>query len=152
MGLPADVETGVNRVDDALKEINYGADGIIVSNHGGRNTDSAPATIRVLPESPRRWARRPPSSSIRRSPRLRYRQGAGARWQGGTDRTRDAVRDRGRRRGGGAAKVIQVIQTEMDKTMAYTGCNRVDEIRPTSSLAIGKATDRRPGDEWTLAS
>jgi len=28
----------------------------------------------------------------------------------------------------GAAKAIQVIRTEMDKTMAYTGCNRVDEI------------------------
>src|ERR1700709_1605973 len=41
---------GVNRVDDALKAINYGVDGIIVSNHGGRNMDSAPATIRVLPE------------------------------------------------------------------------------------------------------
>src|ERR1700739_720349 len=42
---------GVNRVDDALKAINHGVDGIIVSNHGGRNMDSAPATIRVLPET-----------------------------------------------------------------------------------------------------
>jgi (S)-mandelate dehydrogenase len=41
---------GINRVDDALKAINHGVDGIMVSNHGGRNMDSAPATIRVLPE------------------------------------------------------------------------------------------------------
>ena len=28
----------------------------------------------------------------------------------------------------GASKALGIIQTEMDKTMAYTGCNRVDEI------------------------
>ena len=28
----------------------------------------------------------------------------------------------------GAAKAIGFIKTEMDKTMAYTGCNTVDEI------------------------
>jgi isopentenyl diphosphate isomerase/L-lactate dehydrogenase-like FMN-dependent dehydrogenase len=28
----------------------------------------------------------------------------------------------------GAFKAVNFIQTEMDKTMAYTGCNRVDEI------------------------
>ena len=28
----------------------------------------------------------------------------------------------------GAAHAISILKTEMDKTMAYTGCNRVDEI------------------------
>ena len=28
----------------------------------------------------------------------------------------------------GASKAVGFIQTEMDKTMAYTGCNRVDEV------------------------
>ena len=41
---------GVNRIDDAMKAITYGVDGIIVSNHGGRNMDSAAATLDVLPE------------------------------------------------------------------------------------------------------
>src|ERR1700684_1509528 len=41
---------GINRVDDALKAISYGVDGLIVSNHGGRNMDSAAATIDMLPE------------------------------------------------------------------------------------------------------
>ena len=41
---------GINRVDDALKAISYGVDGLIVSNHGGRNMDSAAATLDMLPE------------------------------------------------------------------------------------------------------
>ena len=41
---------GINRTDDAVKAIEYGVDGLIVSNHGGRNMDSAVASIDVLPE------------------------------------------------------------------------------------------------------
>ena len=41
---------GVVRPDDALKAIEHGAKGIVVSNHGGRQLDTAPATIEVLPE------------------------------------------------------------------------------------------------------
>lgn len=40
---------GVLRPDDALKAIDAGVDGIIVSNHGGRQLDTVPATIKVLP-------------------------------------------------------------------------------------------------------
>lgn len=36
--------------DDAGKAVDYGADGIIVSNHGGRQLDSSVATILALPE------------------------------------------------------------------------------------------------------
>ena len=36
--------------EDALAGIAAGADGIIVSNHGGRCLDTLPATIEVLPE------------------------------------------------------------------------------------------------------
>lgn len=41
---------GVECVEDAFKAIGAGADGIVVSNHGGREVDTAPATIDVLPE------------------------------------------------------------------------------------------------------
>jgi 4-hydroxymandelate oxidase len=40
---------GVCRVDDAIKATEHGIKGILVSNHGGRQMDSAPATIDVLP-------------------------------------------------------------------------------------------------------
>jgi len=41
---------GVARGDDAQRSIDHGAAGIIVSNHGGRQLDTSPATIDVLPE------------------------------------------------------------------------------------------------------
>lgn len=40
---------GITRVDDAKRAVDIGASGISVSNHGGNNLDSTPATIRVLP-------------------------------------------------------------------------------------------------------
>lgn len=40
---------GILTPDDALRARDSGADAIIVSNHGGRQLDGAPATIRVLP-------------------------------------------------------------------------------------------------------
>jgi 4-hydroxymandelate oxidase len=39
---------GLVRPDDALRAIDHGARGIIVSNHGGRQLDGAPATADVL--------------------------------------------------------------------------------------------------------
>ncbi|RZG85889.1 alpha-hydroxy-acid oxidizing protein [Acinetobacter sp. WCHAc060033] len=41
---------GVMEVDDAISAVHAGADAIVVSNHGGRQLDSAPSTISVLEE------------------------------------------------------------------------------------------------------
>lgn len=43
------VVKGVLHPDDARAAVAHGADAIIVSNHGGRQLDGAPSTIRVLP-------------------------------------------------------------------------------------------------------
>jgi len=41
---------GVVRGDDARRAVDHGACGVVVSNHGGRQLDTSPATIDVLPE------------------------------------------------------------------------------------------------------
>jgi 4-hydroxymandelate oxidase len=41
---------GIVRSDDAVRAAEAGAAGIVVSNHGGRQLDTSPATIDVLPE------------------------------------------------------------------------------------------------------
>jgi 4-hydroxymandelate oxidase len=41
---------GVIRGDDALLAVEHGVRGVIVSNHGGRQLDTSPATLRVLEE------------------------------------------------------------------------------------------------------
>src|SRR4051794_4540219 len=43
------VVKGIVRPDDALRAAEVGAAGIVVSNHGGRQLDTAPATLDVLP-------------------------------------------------------------------------------------------------------
>src|SRR3984957_10677784 len=40
---------GVSRVDDARRAVDAGVTAISVSNHGGNNLDTTPATIRILP-------------------------------------------------------------------------------------------------------
>jgi len=40
---------GVTRLDDAKRAVDAGVTAISVSNHGGNNLDSTPATIRMLP-------------------------------------------------------------------------------------------------------
>ena len=46
--LPVAVK-GVHRADDAERAVEAGAAGVIVSNHGGRQLDTVPATIEMLP-------------------------------------------------------------------------------------------------------
>lgn len=41
---------GIQHVDDARKAAEVGMDGIVVSNHGGRQLDGAIASLEVLPE------------------------------------------------------------------------------------------------------
>jgi 4-hydroxymandelate oxidase len=41
---------GVLRADDATLAVDHGADAIVVSNHGGRQLDRAPASLEALPE------------------------------------------------------------------------------------------------------
>ena len=51
---------GILNPDDAEKAIKIGASGIIVSNHSGRNLDTVPATIEVLPRIVERVNKRIP--------------------------------------------------------------------------------------------
>lgn len=41
---------GVMRAEDARRSVDLGADGVVVSNHGGRQLDGLPSTLAVLPE------------------------------------------------------------------------------------------------------
>lgn len=119
---------GINRVDDALKAVSYGVDGIIVSNHGGRNMDSAAATLSMLPDIAEAVGNKATvllDSGVRRGSDIVKALALGAK----AVLTGRATLY-GTAAGGfeGASKAVAFIQTEMNKTMAYTGCNRVDEI------------------------
>jgi L-lactate dehydrogenase (cytochrome) len=44
------VVKGVMTGEDALRSLDHGAEGVVVSNHGGRQLDGCAATLRALPE------------------------------------------------------------------------------------------------------
>ncbi|MDF9278490.1 alpha-hydroxy acid oxidase [Arthrobacter sp. EH-1B-1] len=44
------VVKGIQTLDDAKKVVDHGADGIVLSNHGGRQLDRAPIPLRLLPD------------------------------------------------------------------------------------------------------
>ncbi|MDR3532715.1 MAG: alpha-hydroxy acid oxidase [Rhodopila sp.] len=119
---------GVNRVDDALKAVSYGVDGLIVSNHGGRNMDSAAATLAVLPDIAQAVGDRATvllDSGIRRGSDIVKALALGAKAVLTGRATLYGTAAGGE---AGAAQAIGILKTEMDKTMAYTGCRSVDEI------------------------
>lgn len=44
------VVKGIQTLEDAKKAVDHGADGIVLSNHGGRQLDRAPIPLRLVPE------------------------------------------------------------------------------------------------------
>lgn len=135
---------GVNRPDDAIKALGYGVDGIVVSNHGGRNMDSAAATIDVLPEIADAVGSRMTlilDSGVRRGSDLAKAVALGARavLTGRATLYGTAVGGKA-----GALKAMQILKNELDKTMAYTGCRSVDELGP-AILAGGYFRHRAGG-------
>jgi isopentenyl diphosphate isomerase/L-lactate dehydrogenase-like FMN-dependent dehydrogenase len=138
---------GINRPDDAVKALEYGVDGIIVSNHGGRNMDSAVASIDALPDVAEAVGDRATvllDSGVRRGSDIAKALALGAKavLTGRVTLYGTAV-------GGadGAGKAIGIIRSELDKTMAYTGCCTVDEI--TTDIFFADSTGNRLRDRVT---
>ncbi|MBN8899559.1 MAG: alpha-hydroxy-acid oxidizing protein, partial [Rhodospirillales bacterium] len=128
---------GVNRADDAVRALAYGVDGLIVSNHGGRNMDSAAATLAVLPEIAEAVGERATvlvDSGIRGGSDILKALALGAK---GVLTGRATLYGTAVAGEAGAAKAIGILKTELDKTMAYTGCRTVDEIGPEVMFGEG---------------
>ncbi len=128
-GLPVVVK-GIVRGDDASRAVEHGAAGIIVSNHGGRQLDTAIATARALSgvvEAVGDAAEVYVDGGIRRGTDVLKALALGARavlvgrpalWglaAGGAD---------------GAQHVLQLLRDELDLAMALSGCRSVAEITP----------------------
>ncbi len=100
---------GILHPDDARRAIDEGIDGIVVSNHGGRQVDGATSTIEALPRDRRRGRRADPDHPrLGRALGRRRVQGARARRDRGRPRPPVRLRagDRGRgRRARGAAEL-----------------------------------------------
>jgi len=121
---------GVMRGDDAAQAMEHGLDGVVVSNHGGRNLDSAVAPIEVLAEVVAAVAGRGAvlmDSGVRRGSDILKALALGA----------DAVllgrpMAFGMATAGqaGAARALALLREEFSIAMAYGGCRSVADITP----------------------
>ena len=119
---------GIMRADDAEEAIEHGVDGIVVSNHGGRNMDSAPAPIQVLPEIVKAVDGRMAvivDSGIRRGSDIVKCIALGADMVLAGRATLYGTAAGGE---AGAAKAIDILKGEMKRTMAYIGTQRISDI------------------------
>jgi L-lactate dehydrogenase (cytochrome) len=129
---------GILDKDDALLAADHGADGIIVSNHGGRQLDGVPSTAIALP---------PIADAV--GDRVTVLADGGIR--SGLDVVRMlALGAKGVLLGrawafalaaagqAGVAHMLQLIEAEMRVAMALTGVTRIDEITRDILVQNGK--------------
>ena len=127
---------GVHRADDARHAVAAGAAGVIVSNHGGRQLDTAPATIRMLPAIADAVGEEVDvlmDGGIRRGTDVLKALALGARavmvgrpilWGLALDEA------------AGVRRVLRMLEEELRSAMALSGVRRVPEI-DSDLLAAG---------------
>jgi (S)-mandelate dehydrogenase len=121
---------GLLHPDDASQSVDHGADGVVVSNHGGRNCDAAPAPIEVLPEIVQAVGHRTTvlfDSGIRRGSDVVKALALGAKMVLTGRSTLYGTAAAGE---AGAARALDIYRGEISRAMAQISCNTVAEIGP----------------------
>jgi isopentenyl diphosphate isomerase/L-lactate dehydrogenase-like FMN-dependent dehydrogenase len=119
---------GILNPADALKAVECGADGIVVSNHGGRNLDGAPASIEVLGEIVDAVKHRTTiliDSGFRRGADVVKALAIGADAVMIGRATLYALAAAGRP---GAARALSLLGAEIDRVLGLLGCTDVREL------------------------
>jgi isopentenyl diphosphate isomerase/L-lactate dehydrogenase-like FMN-dependent dehydrogenase len=119
---------GILSPADAARCIDLGADAVLVSNHGGRLLDGAPATLSVLPEIVDAVGGRGDvllDGGIRRGSDI-----AKALALGATACAVGRPYHYGLAAGGeaGVGRVLDILLAELDRTLAFLGCTSVSEL------------------------
>jgi L-lactate dehydrogenase (cytochrome) len=115
---------GIQDAEDAQLAVNSGADALIVSNHGGRQLDGAPSSIRALPPIVDAVGSRIEvwmDGGIRSGQDVLKAVALGAR---GTLIGRAFLYGLGALGEPGVTKCLEIIRNELDLTMAF--CGRTD--------------------------
>jgi isopentenyl diphosphate isomerase/L-lactate dehydrogenase-like FMN-dependent dehydrogenase len=121
---------GLQSAEDAVIAADIGLQGVVLSNHGGRYLDSAPAPLEVIPE-------------VRGAvgDRIKILIDSGARRGGdivkaialGADMVmsgRPTLYGSAVAGEAGSYRALEIFKTEMDRVMAQIGVNRIEELGP----------------------
>ncbi len=130
---------GVLNPADAQRAVQEGISGIIVSNHGGRNLDTVPATIDALPRIADQVAGRFPiliDSGIRRGTDILKAVALGANAVMIGRPTLYGLASAGPE---GVSRVIEILRHELEMAMALTGRTSLSQtrfVRSTSTTGL----------------
>ncbi|GAA1916366.1 alpha-hydroxy acid oxidase [Nocardioides hwasunensis] len=133
------VVKGILRPDDAARAVALGADAVVVSNHGGRQLDQAPATLSVLPAIAEAVGDRAEvylDSGVRRGSDVLKARALGAR---ACLVGRPIVYGLGAAGGAGARRAVDVLAEELRVAMMLTGVRAFDDVGPGLVEAVGSA-------------
>lgn len=125
------VVKGVLSADDGRRAVDAGADAVVVSNHGGRQLDCAPATLRVLPEMVDAVGDDTEvylDGGVRRGSHVVAALALGARAVLIGRPYLYALAAAGEP---GVVRIIDVLRAEMRRTMTLLGCPSVAELGPS---------------------
>lgn len=128
---------GILHPDDARTAVEYGADAVVVSNHGGRNLDAAIPALDALPAVVAAVGGRASvlvDSGVRRGSDIirAVALGATAVLAGRATLYGTAVAGEA-----GAAKALSILRAELDTSMAMSGCPTIADISPALLAPIG---------------
>jgi 4-hydroxymandelate oxidase len=119
---------GVLNPEDAIKAVDHGVDGLIVSNHGARNLDTLPSTAEALPLIAEKVHGKLPllvDGGIRRGTDVlkAVALGASAVLIG-----RPYLYGLSVAGADGVARVLEILKTELQMAMALTGKTSIAQI------------------------
>ena len=121
---------GMLNAEDAAKAVDHGADGIDVSNHGGRNLDGIVSPIEVLPEIVDAVGHRATvfaDSGFRRGSDVVKALALGAKAVMVGRSTLYGVAAGGE---AGAARALEIFRDEISRVIALLGCRSLAELGP----------------------
>jgi (S)-mandelate dehydrogenase len=119
---------GVERPDDAERAASIGCDGVVVSNHGGRQLDGAVATLDALPAVARAAGERLTvllDGGVRRGVDILKARALGAKGVLTGRATLFGVIAGGE---AGARRALEILASELERAMKLCGVRNVEEI------------------------
>jgi len=136
------VVKGIQNVGDAVKSIDAGADALILSNHGGRQLDRAPVPLHLLPEVIKQIGN---SAEVHVDTGIMHGQDVVAALASGAKFTWiGRAYLYGLMAGGksGVDKSIEILRTQIIRTMKLLGVSSVGELNPDHVRFIPRYADK----------